>query len=350
MAGIGKQQNTQDVLLPSKTNQPIQDRKIGRRSVIKKMAVTTAALAGCGALPEKWTSPLVEFGTLPAHAATSGSLESMIADKKTNLTLKRVRFQAEAEPAYGDIVNRWPKMNEQERASGWQTLVESAAKSVQELLPTCVQCGDCCRNSSPTLHLEDLELLRQEKIPWDRLVTIRAGEPAVNPHSGKPFFVPTDYIKIREKKDPRECSFLDPETDTCTLYQDRPLQCRAQACWDSSQLDELMNEEQLTREDLFANVEPLLKLIEEHDNRCSFEKMRSLFDELKETEGKNIDAIIELLAFDEHIRQFTVEKMNLPEEVLDLVFGRNLSERVGLFGFQVQIAADGTRTLAPLPS
>ena len=85
MAGIGKQQNTQDVLLPSKTNQPIQDRKIGRRSVIKTMAVTTAALAGCSALPEKWTSPLVEFGTLPAHAATSGSLESMIEELKREI-------------------------------------------------------------------------------------------------------------------------------------------------------------------------------------------------------------------------------------------------------------------------
>ena len=71
-------------------------------------------------------------------------------------------------------------------------------------------------------------------------------------------------------------------------------------------------------------------------------------DELKETEGKNIDAIVELLAFDEHIRQFTVEKMNLPEDVLDLVFGRSLSERVGLFGFQVEVAADGTRSLTPL--
>jgi Fe-S-cluster containining protein len=274
-------------------------------------------------------------------------LESMIADKKTSLPLKRLRFQTEQEPAYGEVMNRWLEMNDEERSNGWQSLTESAEKSIQELLPTCVQCGECCKHSSPTLHLEDLDIIRAEKIPWDSLLTIREGEPARNPHTGKPFFLPTDYIKIREKEGSRECLFLDPENDTCTLYQSRPLQCRAQACWDSSQLDELIDEPRLSRRDLFANVKPLIQLIEEHDRRCSFEKMRKLFEALKETEGKNIDAIIDLLAFDEHVRQFAGKKMNIPETVLDLMFGKDLSDRVGLFGFKVEIAADGTRTLTP---
>ena len=46
--------------------------KQGRRQVLRKMAVGAAALAGCSVLPERWTSPLVEFAALPAHAATSG--------------------------------------------------------------------------------------------------------------------------------------------------------------------------------------------------------------------------------------------------------------------------------------
>ncbi len=85
MAGIENKQDNQDVLLHSKINQPVENKKIGRRSVIKKMAVGTAALAGINALPEKWTSPLVEFGTLPAHATTSGSLESMIEELKREI-------------------------------------------------------------------------------------------------------------------------------------------------------------------------------------------------------------------------------------------------------------------------
>ncbi len=44
-----------------------------RRKVLKKLAVGTVAVAGCSVLPTKWTSPIVEFGALPAHAVTSGT-------------------------------------------------------------------------------------------------------------------------------------------------------------------------------------------------------------------------------------------------------------------------------------
>lgn len=59
---------------------PLTGQKTTRRSVIKKMAVGSAALAGCSVLPEKWVSPLAEFGTLPAHATTSGALEAIIEE------------------------------------------------------------------------------------------------------------------------------------------------------------------------------------------------------------------------------------------------------------------------------
>ena len=52
---------------------------IERRTVIRKLAVGTAALAGCSLLPEKWTRPILEFGALPAHATTSGTSESAAA-------------------------------------------------------------------------------------------------------------------------------------------------------------------------------------------------------------------------------------------------------------------------------
>lgn len=85
MAGIDKQRDNRDALSSSTCNQPIEERKVGRRSVIKKMAVGTAALAGINALPEKWTTPLAEFGALPAHATTSGSLDSVIEELKREI-------------------------------------------------------------------------------------------------------------------------------------------------------------------------------------------------------------------------------------------------------------------------
>ncbi len=44
-----------------------------RRKILKKLAIGTAAVAGCSVLPSKWLSPVVEFGVLPAHAVTSGT-------------------------------------------------------------------------------------------------------------------------------------------------------------------------------------------------------------------------------------------------------------------------------------
>ena len=42
-----------------------------RRTIVRKLAVSSAALACCSVIPAKWTTPLIEFGTLPAHATTS---------------------------------------------------------------------------------------------------------------------------------------------------------------------------------------------------------------------------------------------------------------------------------------
>ena len=54
----------------------VEDKK--RREIIKKFAVGTAAITGCSVLPEKWAAPLLEFGSLPAHAATSGAIETLV--------------------------------------------------------------------------------------------------------------------------------------------------------------------------------------------------------------------------------------------------------------------------------
>lgn len=54
-----------------------------RRKVLKKLALGTAAIAGCSVLPGKWTSPIVEFGALPAHAVTSGTVEAAAAPAPT---------------------------------------------------------------------------------------------------------------------------------------------------------------------------------------------------------------------------------------------------------------------------
>lgn len=78
--------------------------KVTRRSVIRKMAVGTAALAGCSALPGKWVTPLAEFGALPAHATTSGALGAIIDELSQGIEeTEAAEAQAAAAPEAQDM-------------------------------------------------------------------------------------------------------------------------------------------------------------------------------------------------------------------------------------------------------
>jgi Fe-S-cluster containining protein len=212
----------------------------------------------------------------------------------------------------------------------------------------CILCGDCCRQGSPTLHREDLAILGRGGISRDRLVTLRKGEPVYSPYDEKPMYLREERIKFREKPGTRECVFLDPDASRCTIYADRPAQCRAQYCWDPGPARQVAGQPCLTRRDLFGDVDLLLQMLEEHDRRCPFSKLEEVFDRLHKTAGANLDEVVDTLAFEDHFRSFVAERFGLPESDLELFFGRSFSELVRLFGFRVEKEPDGTRVLLPL--
>jgi Fe-S-cluster containining protein len=265
--------------------------------------------------------------------------------RESNIPLKRLHYQLEQSPNYQEIVQRWGKMDGAERVSAWKKLIEVSEKLAAEILPSCVQCGECCRKGSPTLQLEDLDLLSQGKIPWDCLVTLRRGEPVRSPFEDKLVFLVDERIKIREKPETQECEFLDSESSLCTVYEDRPVQCRAQVCWDSAEAKQLAKQPYLTRRDIFKEVELLLKLIAEHDDRFAFAKLQAAFSRLEETRGESVQEIIQLLAQERHYRHFLAEQLNIPGNMLELVFGRSFEKLVTLFGFKVRVEEDGSRCL-----
>ncbi len=45
----------------------------GRRSAMRKIAISVGVLAGISVLPEQWTRPIIGQIVLPAHAGTSGA-------------------------------------------------------------------------------------------------------------------------------------------------------------------------------------------------------------------------------------------------------------------------------------
>lgn len=270
---------------------------------------------------------------------------SLIKENETPIPVKRLQYQLEQSTAYHGVMQRWPKMEGAQRLHAWKILLEYSEQAVRDLLPTCVQCGECCRKGSPTLHVEDLELLSQGSLPWNQLVTLRQGEPVRSPAKEEIFYLLDERIKVREKPGTKECVFLDGSTDRCTIYVDRPLQCRAQACWDPAEAEQLAEQAYLTRRDIFAGAELLLDVINEHYQRCSFTKLQSAFKQLQEDGGSTIDKLLEVLAYEDHFRNFFSQQFNIPRDTLELVFGRSFSDLAQIFGFRVEEETDGTRRL-----
>lgn len=263
-------------------------------------------------------------------------IKNILADSELLVPPRRLQLQVESHPEAIQIFKSWNNALPSEKVRLWKELIEITRKESLNPLPACVQCGECCRRGSPSLYVEDLELLRLEKIPMDRLVTLRRGEPVRDPRQGKAHFLTDERIKIKEKPGTNECVFFDPASCLCTIYENRPIQCRAQACWDPSSFNELSEIPYLTRRDILADVELLMDILQEHDRKCSFETLHALFQRL--SRGEDVASeIIDLVSYESHFRKFVANQLNIPDSVLDFVFGRSLESLLPLFGCRLKI-------------
>lgn len=86
-------------------SQPMRNQSVNRRAVIGKMAAGTAVLAGCSVLPDKWVSPLIDFGSLPAHATTSGAVEAIVEELRQGINESETATTAGATTATSSEVS-----------------------------------------------------------------------------------------------------------------------------------------------------------------------------------------------------------------------------------------------------
>ncbi len=141
-------------------------------------------------------------------------------------------------------------------------------KAAYATRPYCLRCGDCCRQGSPTLYVEDMTILRQGIIKRLDLLTLRPGEIGFSNATQDLVLLPEERIKIKEKPGGRECLFLDSETKGCSIYEDRPLQCRVMECWNPDNFQGLNSHTFLSRKELLNPDDPLIPIIESHTKRC----------------------------------------------------------------------------------
>ena len=206
----------------------------------------------------------------------------------------------------------------------------------------CIRCGTCCEKGGPGFHIEDRMLIDKGVIPSRYLYTIRKGELAHDNVKGCLKPVESDIIKIKGKEDTWICMFFDEINKGCTIYNDRPLECRALKCWDTRGLEQIYATTRLTRKDLVSGVEGLWDLIEDHQARCDYKKIQTLIKEL--TGGKNIHArrkLLEIIRYDAEIRNLVISRGGLDADMLDFLFGRPLTQTLGNYG--IKIHQEGTK-------
>ena len=114
----------------------------------------------------------------------------------------------------------------------------------------CHRCGTCCRNGGPTLHREDLKLLRNGIISHADLIVIRCGESAYSPLVDRVEPSACELVKVSGTAASWTCRFLQSADHRCLIYQDRPLECRLLNCQEPEPLLRVIGYDTVSRFDL----------------------------------------------------------------------------------------------------
>jgi Fe-S-cluster containining protein len=176
----------------------------------------------------------------------------------------------------------------------------------------------------------------QGLIPARHLFTIRQGEKVRDNVRGTLAPLSQEIVKIKGLNGRWTCTFFEAESKGCRIYDVRPLECRVLDCRDTRQIEALYEGTRLTRRDLLAEVGGLWELILDHERRCSYAQIaRLLGDGFENGVPIHAAAIQEMIRFDFHIRQLTVEKAGMDDRMLEFLFGRPLTDTLKMFDLNV---------------
>jgi Fe-S-cluster containining protein len=205
----------------------------------------------------------------------------------------------------------------------------------------CARCGTCCEKGGPGFHRDDRALIEKGGIPSKYLYTIRRGEIARDNVQGCLGPVDSDIIKIKGREDTWSCVFFNEAEKSCTIYDHRPLECRALKCWDTRELEEIYAGELLTRQDLISGVAGLWDLIKDHQAHCDYEEIRNLIKDLQSGNSEHARRrLSEIIRYDAEIRELVVSKGGMDPEMLDFLFGRPLVKTLPSYGLRVRRQGD----------
>jgi len=181
-------------------------------------------------------------------------------------------------------------------------------------------------------------MIESGKILLKHLFTLRRGEPAHDNLTREILPCATDIIKIKSRKESTACIFYDEQAMSCSIYENRPIECRVMKCWNTSEISSIYNRNRLTRYDIVGNVEGLWELVTDHQERCSFGSILAFADQIRESRRKNPVLEKEVryrIQYDMEIRSLARDKGNLDDGMMEFLFGRPIMDTMKSLGINI---------------
>ena len=206
-----------------------------------------------------------------------------------------------------------------------------------QVTSTCIRCGTCCKKGGPAFHHADKHLIEEGIIDSRCLYTIRKGELAYD--NVKECLIPadSDIIKLKGQNDSWICIFFDENQTACRIYANRPVECKALQCWNTSEVEKIYTKNRLTRADLISEIEGLWDLLEDHQCRCDYDAIHKWVKALDGAHKKKArQQLIEIIQYDIEIRKLVVARAGLDVDMMDFLFGRPLTITIKNYGIRVQ--------------
>ena len=197
-------------------------------------------------------------------------------------------------------------------------------------IESCIRCGTCCEKGGPTLHSEDRIFLQKGVLRPTHLFTLRAGELAYHPLEERLIELSDEVIKIKGMDGSSTCTFYDAEQKACSIYEDRPLECRVLKCWDTAEVEGLFMKDLLSRLDLCPKGSAVAEMISAYERSFPPGRIYGLLSEAASPEGAQQTGpeIEQMVSTDEAFRQKVVEALGLGEDELEFFFGRSVKALV----------------------
>lgn len=201
----------------------------------------------------------------------------------------------------------------------------------------CERCGNCCKYGGPVLLKEDITLLSKGILTPLHLFTIRQGELIKSRHDAEHHIASMDLIKVTANA-LGSCIFYDGLN--CTIYQNKPKYCSIYKCWSPEDAFIGLQDSALSREEIFKPLEDAIRLIQRHNELCSYEKLHALKERLDSADDTALSEVTEIIDFDMQCRDLAKKLFDATDDILDLMLGRPLFQTIKEFALEVRQEGD----------